>query len=89
MADTIVNTPGPSSNDGDGAAGWLVALIIIVLIIVGGAILYKKGFFNGSRGGDTNINVTVPNPANTNGGNTGGTSSGTGGGTDTTPNPAP
>lgn len=58
MADTIVNTPGPSNN-GDSSAGWLVALVIIVVVVAGGVFLYQRGVFSGGTD-TTNINVTVP-----------------------------
>ncbi len=59
MADTIVNTPATQES---GAAGWVVALIILIAVIVGGFLWFR--YYGGSPApaGDTNINVTIPNP---------------------------
>ena len=63
MADTIINTPDKNSG-GDGAAGWIVALVIIIAAGVGGFVLYQNGAFNKAAPAaeSTNINVTIPNP---------------------------
>ena len=65
MADTIItNTPEKSG----GGAGWAVAVLILIVVIVGGVLLYKRGFFRGGApSNDTNINVTIPNPADSSG----------------------
>ncbi|MFA6177865.1 MAG: hypothetical protein WC694_03175 [Candidatus Paceibacterota bacterium] len=60
MADTIItNSP---ERDGGGGAGWVVALVIIIAVIIGGIVLYRRGVFRAAPAGDTNINVTLPNP---------------------------
>ena len=61
MADTIItNSP---ERDGDGGAGWVVALVIIIAVVVGGIVLYRRGVFRAvAPAGNTNINVTVPTP---------------------------
>ncbi len=61
MADTIVNTPGPSNNDGS-SAGWFVAVIILLAVIAGGVYVYRNGIGRAPAPDTTNINVTVPNP---------------------------
>ncbi|MFA6257925.1 MAG: hypothetical protein WC671_02885 [Candidatus Paceibacterota bacterium] len=64
MADTII-TNSPEKGGGGGGAGWVVALVIIIAVIVGGIILYRRGVFRAvAPAGDTNINVTLPNPIN-------------------------
>jgi len=64
MADTII-TNSPERNDGDGGAGWVVALVIIIAVVVGGVILYRRGAFRtAAPASSTNINVTLPNPVN-------------------------
>ena len=71
MADTII-TNSPDRGRGDGGAGWAVALVIIIAVVVGGIILYKKDVFRGgSPSNDTNINVTIPNPAGSSGNSSG------------------
>ena len=69
MADTIVtNSPGTSDS---GAAGMVIALIALVVVVVGGIVMYQRGFFNDtSKPGDTNINVTIPNPTTDSGAKT-------------------
>ncbi len=66
MADTII-TNSPERDNGDGGAGWVVALVIIIAVIVGGIILYRHGAFGNTAqpANSTNINVTVPNPTYT------------------------
>ena len=60
MADTIINTPSPQSENGN--AGWAVAVIILVLIIVGGIVWYRTyhSAAPAPAGDTTNVNVTVP-----------------------------
>ncbi len=63
MADTII-TNSPEGSGGDSGAGWLVALVVIIGLVVGGVMLYRNGVFNKQASpADTNINVTLPNPA--------------------------
>ena len=62
MADTII-TNSPERNDGDGGAGWVVALVIIIAVVVGGIVLYRRGAFRAAPASST-INVTIPNPVN-------------------------
>ena len=61
MADTIVNTPGPSNND-SGSAGWFVAIIILLAVIAGGFYVYRNGIGRAPAPDTTNINVSIPNP---------------------------
>ena len=64
MADTII-TNSPERDNGNGSAGWIVALILIIVVVVGGIILYRRGAFRAAApASNTNINVTVPNPVN-------------------------
>ena len=64
MADTII-TNSPEKGNGDGGAGWIVALVIIIAVVAGGIILYRRGAFRAAApASNTNINVTVPNPVN-------------------------
>ncbi len=64
MADTII-TNSPEKSGGDSGAGWVVALVLIIAFVVGGVILYRRGAFRtAAPAGNTNINVTVPNPTN-------------------------
>lgn len=66
MADTIVNTPAPQS---DSSAGWVVAIIILLAVIAGGVYAYRAGMFGSRAAPDTtNINVTIPNPLPSGGG---------------------
>lgn len=65
MADTIVNTPGPSNDSG--SAGWFVAVIILIAVILGGFYLYRHGVGR-APAGTTNINVSLPTGGNSSGG---------------------
>ncbi len=61
MADTIVNTPSGSGDNG--ASGVVVALVLVALVVVGGFVWYR--YYGGGKpasDGTTNINVTVPAP---------------------------
>ena len=71
MADTII-TNSPEGRSGDGGAGWVVALVIVIAIIVGGVLAYRGGWFRAPAPAEEdgmNINVTIPNPTDQNGGN--------------------
>ena len=63
MADTIItNTPADRSDSG--AAGWAVAVIILLVVVVGGFVWYRYYRVPAAApAGQTNINVTIPNPA--------------------------
>ena len=50
---TIVNTPGGSN--GEGGAGWAVAVVVLIVVLIGAFLLW-------GRGGGTNIDVNVPTP---------------------------
>ena len=63
MADTII-TNSPERNDGNGGAGWVVALVIIIAVVVGGIVLYRRGAFRAAAPASNTINVTIPNPVN-------------------------
>lgn len=59
MADTIVNTPGNTTNDS--AAGWAIAAIVVVAIIIGAVLLFRDGLPGvPNTGSDTNVNVELP-----------------------------
>ncbi len=66
MADTVItNTPAPSES----SAGWVVAVLVLLAVIGGGIYAYRTGMFGGRAAPDTtNINVSIPNPLPTGGG---------------------
>jgi len=64
MADTII-TNTPERGEGDGGAGWVVALVIILAVVVGGVILYRRGAFTAAPPANNTINLTVPTPSQT------------------------
>ena len=57
MADTIVTTPGTTSDSG--AAGWVVAFVILAVIVLGALVWARRGAPAPANPG-ANINVTVP-----------------------------
>lgn len=80
---TIINTPGNTSGN-DNGAGWSVAIIILIILIGLGAyfLLYHRGVPAPASNGGANINVTLPSGGTGGtGGATGGTGTGTGGAT--------
>jgi hypothetical protein len=63
MADTIVNTPGQSSNSDASAAGWAVAVIVLLAVIVGGVFFFRRGAAPAPaqpQQPGANVNVTLP-----------------------------
>ncbi len=59
---TVINAP--RSDNGDGNAGWVVAVIILLAVVGIGAYLwvnYRRAAVPPAPNG-TNINVTIPAP---------------------------
>ncbi|MEK7108813.1 MAG: hypothetical protein AAB919_00040 [Patescibacteria group bacterium] len=56
---TVVNNPGPNSND-SGAAGWAVA-VVILLVVAGGLFWYFRYYRAApAQAPGTTIQVNVP-----------------------------
>lgn len=62
---TVINTPGNNVGSEDGGSGWAVAVIILLVVIGVGAyflINYRSSITEPAANGQTNINVTLPDP---------------------------
>lgn len=60
---TVINTPGNNTDNGDGGAGWAVAVIILLAVIGIGAyfLFYNRGAAPATNGA-IDVNVTLPTP---------------------------